>query len=533
MSKRISTTSRQPLPSRAEGGWGWALFPLLSLLAACSGRPTAIPASFAETADSLVIYPDYRDVTVPPNIAPLNFMVTDAEATEFIVELQAAAPATAAEAPASALFCGAARDGKFDIDSVGWRRLLSDAKGRSLAVAVYAHRSAGWVRYRPFTIQVAEEDIDPFLSYRLIEPGYELYRQLGLYQRNLTNFHEDVIYENNRTFDEDHNHCVNCHSYQAYDTQRMLFHVRAQHGGTVITHGTEAHKVAIRHDSILSAGVYPSWHPTLPLIAFSTNKTGQVFHMQHAEKIEVLDEASDLLLYDAEKNTVQNILRTDGELETFPCWTPDGTRLYYCSAAMPASLPREHTAGDLAVRYDSLLYNICSMPFDPATRRFGEPRIEVDAAAMGKSASVPRVSPDGRYLLFTLGDYGQFHIWHKSADLWLLDLLDSTAKPLHQANSPDADSYHGWSSSGRWIVFASRRDDGNFSRVYISYFDRDGRAHRAFLLPQRDPEYNVLLLKSYNVPELTKSAVRVTTEELKHIVLHTEAETASYIFSGR
>ena len=255
--------------------------------------------------------------------------------------------------------------------------------------------------------------------------------------------------------------------------------------------------------------------------------------MQHAEKIEVLDEASDLLLYDAEKNTVQNILRTDGELETFPCWTPDGTRLYYCSAAMPASLPEEHTAGDLAVRYDSLLYNIYSMPFDPATRRFGEPRLEVDAAAMGKSASVPRVSPGGRYLLFTLGDYGQFHIWHKSADLWLLDLLDLTAKPLNQVNSPDADSYHGWSSNGRWIVFASRRDDGNFSRVYISYFDRDGRARRAFLLPQRDPEYNILLLKSYNVPELTKSAVRVTTEELNHVVLHTEAETASYIFSGR
>ena len=252
ISNNPSTTTRQLLPSLTGGVWGWVFFFLLS----CTHKPSSLPTSFAETADSLVIYPDYRDVTVPPNIAPLNFMVTDAEATEFIAELQVAAPPTVAEPPA--LLCGAARDGKFDIDSAEWRRILSDAKGRTLAVAVYAHRSAGWVRYRPFTIQVAEEDIDPFLSYRLIEPGYELYRQLGLYQRDLTNFHEAVIYENNRTFDDEHNHCVNCHSYQAYDTQRMLFHVRAQHGGTVITHGTEAHKVAIRHDSILSAGVYPS-----------------------------------------------------------------------------------------------------------------------------------------------------------------------------------------------------------------------------------------------------------------------------------
>ena len=180
---------------------------------------------------------------------------------------------------------------------------------------------------------------------------------------------------------------------------------------------------------------------------------------------------------------------------------------------------------------DSLLYNLYIMDFDPATRRFSAPQLVLDAASMGKSASVPRVSPDGRYLLFTLGDYGQFHIWHHSADLWLLDLSGAQTQPLPltDANSRAADSYHGWSSNGRWIAFASRRDDGNFSRVYIAYFDREGKAHRAFLLPQRDPEYNILLLKSYNVPELTRSALSVTTDELNHVVLHTEAEKAAFI----
>lgn len=503
---------------------------------ACSQKPTAVPASFTETGDSLVMFPDYRDVTIPPNIAPLNFMVTDAGASEFVATFEETqgthksheSHKTHETHETPNLIVGAGKDGKFDIDSIEWRRILSDAKGHDLAVTIYAHRPAGWVRYAPFTLTVAEEDIDPYLSYRLIEPGYELYRQLGLYQRNLTNFDEAVIYENNRSFDADDNHCVNCHNYQAYDTERMLFHVRAAHGGTVIVNGTEAHKVAIRHDSILSSGVYPSWHPTQPLVAFSTNKTGQVFHMYHPEKIEVLDEASDLLLYDAEANSVRHILRTDDALETFPCWAPDGKTLYYCSATLPQSLHGAE-ASEIAVKYDSLLYNIYAMSFDPITRSFGEPQLVVDAAGMGKSASVPRVSPDGRHLLFTLGDYGQFHIWHKSADLWLVDLLDFRTWPLDQANSPDADSYHGWSSNGRWIVMASRRIDGNFSRVFISYFDREGHAHRAFLLPQRDPEHNTLLLKSYNVPELTKAPIRFSAEELKHVVLHTEAAPATYI----
>ena len=624
-------------PSLIGRAGGESFLLLLLFLVGCGNKPQAVPVEYSETTDSLVIYPDYREVVVPPNIAPLNFMLCDEEASEAVVAFEVdgadahraygankayganepnrpnapnapnrpngpnehnrpnapnapnapngANEPNAPNAPNSPndsnesieshggscapLIVGAGADGKLDIDTLVWRQLLADAKGRTLSVTVYAHRPAGWVRYQPFSITVAEEEIDPFLSYRLIEPGYELYRQLGIYQRNLTNFDEMAVYENNRAFSNEDNHCINCHNYQAYDTERMLFHVRAAHGGTVIIHGTEAHKVAMKHDSILTSGVYPSWHPTMPLVAFSTNKTGQVFHMLHPEKIEVLDEASDLLLYDADQNTVRHILHTKETMETFPCWAPDGSRLYYCCAQVPPSLLGEHHPIDMALRYDSLLYDIYSMPFDPATRTFGEPRLEVDASGMGKSTSVPRISPDGRYLLFTLGDYGQFHIWHRSSDLWVKELTPTAEeakkgeavssmspmspigpmssmspigpmspispispmglRPLTAANSAEwPDSYHTWSSNGRWIVFASRRDDHNYSRVFIAYFDREGQAHRAFMLPQRDPQYNTLLLKSYNVPELTKRAVQVSHETLRHVIYHTEADNARY-----
>ena len=516
---------------------------LLPFFVSCSSTPT-IPTDYRQEEGVADIYPDYKDIVIPPNIAPLNFIVRDAEADAFVVGF-------VLNADDYQLVTGAGSDGKIDIDTTAWRALLTAARGQDIGIDVYARRDGQWHRFKRHTLTVAEEDIDPYLSYRLIEPGYELYRQLGLYQRNLTDFDEQVIYENNRTYDEDNNHCVNCHNYQNYDTQRMLFHVRGSHGGTVIAEGAEAHKIAIKHDSILGAGVYPSWHPTLPLVAFSTNMTGQVFHMQHAEKIEVLDESSDLLLYDVAANTVRNIpaaARGDA-FETFPCWNPAGDRLYYCSAdmrQMPDSLyGRRHTAEWVVQHYDSVRYDLWSIPFDAATRTFGTPQLEVACAAQGKSASVPRVSPDGRYLLYTLADYGQFHIWHKSADLWILPLDSSAATPLDSslvtrhssfsppypltgANSPDVDSYHTWSSNGRWIVFSSRRDDGTFTRPYIAYFDKQGQAHRAFLLPQRDPEYNQLLLKSYNVPELTRHPVQVSRETLSHVVMHTEAEQATF-----
>ena len=379
------------------------------------------------------------------------------------------------------------------------------------------------MKFPEYAITVAQEEIDPYLSYRLIEPSYELYRQLGIYQRNLTNFTEKPIYENNRTYDADNNHCVNCHNYQNYSTEHMLFHVRANHGGTIFIDNGKARKMNMKCDSVLSNCVYPSWHPKKNWVVFSSNLTGQAFHTIDKQKIEVLDYGSDLVFFDVDNGTLTNIIKGKEAMETFPNWAPDGSRVYYCSAATPflTDLPDSVHSDALLARYDSIRYNLMSIPFDEQTRTFGEPVVEVKCDS-ASSITLPRVSPDGRYVLFTMGDFGQFHIWHKSSDLYVKDLQTGAVRPLSAANSADVDSYHTWSSNGRWIVFSSRRDDGSYTRPYIAYFDKDGRDHKAFLLPQEDPEHNLYLMKSYNVPELTRDAVRTTPEALREVIYNDE-----------
>lgn len=495
------------------------------LFFSCGRRHYDVPIQFTEADSVAPLYPDYTDIVVPPNIAPLNFALLAGEATEVVAEFQGNREGR--------LVAGGGKDLKVDIDSTEWRTLLTQNRGSDIRVSVYAHLGNGWVKFKPHTLTVAEEEIDPYLSYRLIEPGYELYRQVGLYQRNLTNFDERPIYENNRAFEDEHNHCVNCHNYQNYSTRNMLFHVRANHGGTVIVRDGKARKVQIKGDSILTAGVYPSWHPTQPLVAFSTNKTGQAFHLYHSEKIEVQDQASDLLLYDAERNEVSLILNDSTEYETFPCWSPDGRWLYYCTALDPeipddTIVPDSMKASQRVVFFERFYYDIRRLPYDPKTKRFGPSELVVDCAGRERSASFPRLSPDGRYLLYAEGYYGQFHIWHNSSDLYVKDLQTDSIYALAEANSRKADSYHTWSSNGRWIVFASRRMDGNYSRAFITYFDHDGRAHKAFCMPQRDPEHNILLLKSYNVPELTRDAVDISETDLRQCIYETEGELAKF-----
>ena len=132
------------------------------------------------------------------------------------------------------------------MDMAEWKRLLSASKGTDILVSVYAKRDGAWICYKPYTLSVAEEDIDSFLSYRLIQPGYELYRQLGIYQRNLTNWDVHTVYENNREYDDKENHCINCHNYRSNSSADMMFHVRANFGGTVIIQNGKAHKVQLK-----------------------------------------------------------------------------------------------------------------------------------------------------------------------------------------------------------------------------------------------------------------------------------------------
>lgn len=293
----------------------------LCLFTACSSKP-GVPAAYTDAQQSVSIYPDYKDIIIPPNIAPLNFLVRS-PGKEFVAVLAGKHSQLETSSSGTPSICFKEPD---------WQDFIRKHKGEPLKMTIYANTGKEWVRYPSYTIGIANENIDPYISYRLIEPGYSLYRQLGLYQRNLTTFEEQPIYENNRTFDFHENHCVNCHNYQNYSTRNMLFHVRTNHSGTIIARGEKIEKIDFRHDSILGGAVYPSWHPNRDWIVFSSNKTGQAFHTMNREKVEVIDQASDIIFYDIEQKKVRNIFKTDSLLETFPCWSPDGNRIYYCVA---------------------------------------------------------------------------------------------------------------------------------------------------------------------------------------------------------
>ena len=375
-----------------------------------------------------------------------------------------------------------------------------------------------WLSFNAFEVRVAKEPIDEYISYRLIEPSYVAWTSMEISQRNLTSFEETQIFNNEITStDREKGQCINCHSYQNYKTDNMLFHVRLSNGGTVIVNDGKVSKVDLRRDYTISGGAYPAWHPTAKLVAFAACKTRQAFHTSNHNKIEVFDLASDIILYDVTTDSVTNVSNDSTVLEVYPTWSPDGKYLYYCKTI---PLPEELRDKDIRSTYEKVQYNLCRRSFDLATHQFGEEELVYDAVSQDKSVTLPRISPDGRYLLFALGQYGCFHIRHSDAEIYCLplDKEPAVAVNLKGLNSEGfADSYPTWSSNGHWIMCSSRRGDGNYSRAYFSYFN-NGKAEKAFMLPQEDPEHNTFRLKCYNRPEFMVEPVKISVEEFSKAI---------------
>ena len=423
----------------------WPILALSAVIFLACGR-----VEFTDSASLPPIVPDYAGVTVPEGMASISFEMADG------------------------------RPFKVEEKRVGDTLFYY--------VRSWDKKTGKGVRYAPFPVYVSKDPIDPYIAYRLIEPSYEGWKEMGLYTRELASYKETPIVENSSV----NGGCVNCHNFPGGDPSRMMFHARGAGGGTVFAKDGEVRLLNLTTVGPHRQGAYPAWHPGGRYIAYSSNSTQQSFPIAGSQQVEMYDHFSDLILLDTQTDSVttwEPVCNT-ARMETFPAWAPDGNTLYFCVADSVASVVEERA---------SIHYELASIGFKDG-KFTGEPQTIWKSDSL--SVSFPRVN--GKWLLFTGSAYATFPIWHKEADLYLMDLENGTVEPATPLNSEDTESYHSWSSNGRWVLFSSRRLDGRYTRLYIAHFDGEGHFGKPFLLPQKNYDHNLLRLKSYNVPEFVQ-----------------------------
>ena len=456
----------------------------LFLLSACTPTPENVQKS-----DLLPpLYPDYCDVTIPVNIAPLNFLLrADCEA----VEVKAG--------DITVNYKG--NEVVFDCDE--WKEMLTQNAGKQIPVTVTALSQGRWIEYKTFNWNVVKEKLDPYLTYRLIEPDYEIWNHVQIQQRCIENFDVNAIGHHEQL----ENRCMNCHTYANQDPQLSMMYVRGPGGGAILNQGGQLSKLNI------PGSVYFSFSPSGRYITYSTQKIIPAFHSKPSKRLEVYDSSSNVFVADMQEHRIiSSPLFSDSlKFETFPTFSPDGKYIYYCEADS-VSLPKD---------IKQLQYRLVRIAFDEKTGQIGN---KIDTVFSERSVCHPRVSPDGKMILYTVADYGTFPIWHPEADLQMMNLQTGAIDKLSIVNSQKSDTYHSWSSNSRWFVFASKRDDGLYGKPYFCYVDKDGKAHKPFCLPQAHPTFYDNNLKSFNAPELGKGKVPFDVDDVAK-AMKTEAES--------
>jgi Tol biopolymer transport system component len=247
----------------------------------------------------------------------------------------------------------------------------------------------------------------------------------------------------------------------------------------------------------------------------------QLFPASGQERAHAFDGESDMVIYDVDKNEffTSPLLFSKEAYESSPCFSPDGKTLYFITApAVP--MPREEK---------NIRYSLCSIGFDAATAKFGT-NVDtlISARKLQKSVAFPRISPDGKHILVTLTDHGNFPAYNKDADLYMYHLADATLEKLNVLNSPDVESYHSWSSTGRWIVFSSRRLDGLYMNCYLAHVDEKGNPQKPILLPQEDADFYKNFLFSFNLPEFAVKKVDFDRYEFEKVAKQTAGSQVSF-----
>ena len=449
------------------------------------------------------IYPDYMGVTIPADIAPLNFNFSDETIDRMDVIVKGS---KGGELHVNGEWAD------FDIDE--WRALTEQNQGGKLTVTVCTEKDGQWTQYKDFDIFVSETRLDDWgLTYRRIKPGYEVGGDIGIYQRELGSFDEYAIITETVV----PGRCFNCHTANRTNPNRLTMQMRGEGGGTMIQKDGHQMWVETKTDSTKAAGSYSYWHPQGDYVALAVNSVHQAFFTGTGQRIEVYHMFSNVEVLDTRTNELilSPLLQTD-DLEIFPAFSHDGKWLYY-STSKPCRVPAE---------YEKVKCSLCRIAFDAEKGVFGETvDTLLNGPATDKSYVLARPSYDGRWLMYCASSRGNFPVSQNDADLWLMDLKTGESRELKELNTPQSESYHNWSENSRWFVFSSKREDGMYTKLYLATIDEQGRVSKPFLLPQRHPrKFYRDMMDAYNCPDFTKSKVELDAHEAYRQVFDNKRE---------
>jgi tetratricopeptide (TPR) repeat protein len=191
-------------------------------------------------------------------------------------------------------------------------------------------------------------------------------------------------------------------------------------------------------------------------------------------------------------------------VQTSAFWSPDGKWLIFSRAAARDPYPRDYKRSlyandpnETQVHYD--LYRI---PFNDG--KGGTPEPIAGASDNGMSNNFPKVSPDGKWIVFVRCKNGL--LMRPDSRLYIVPFEGGEARPL-ESNLPVMNSWHSWSPNGKWLVFSSK-SPSFYTRMYLTHIDEQGHAS-----PPVEIENATASNRAVNIPEF----VNIGANDMDHV----------------
>ena len=235
----------------------------------------------------------------------------------------------------------------------------------------------------------------------------------------------------------------------------------------------------------------PDFAPGLSDRLFSTNypdiRFGQVFYPMRGI----------LVWYDREAKTLRPLPGADDPkfVHTSAFWSPDGKYLIFSRAEArdpyPAGARRPTYAND--PNEPLMQYDLYRIPFNQGRGGRAEP--VVGASGNGMSNNFPKVSPDGKWIVFVQNRNGL--LMRPDSKLYIVPFGGGQAR-LMNCNTPLMNSWHTFSPNGRWLAFSSKAHSA-YTRLMLTHIDEDGNDTPAILV-----DNTTAANRAVNIPEFVE-----------------------------
>jgi tetratricopeptide (TPR) repeat protein/Tol biopolymer transport system component len=175
-----------------------------------------------------------------------------------------------------------------------------------------------------------------------------------------------------------------------------------------------------------------------------------------------------------------------------PVWSPDGKWIVFCRA--PARDPYERGQPPATFADDPhetpLKFDLYRIPFNEGRGGTAEP--VAGASANGMSNSFPKITPDGRWIVWVQSRNGM--LLRPDGKLWIVPAAGGTPR-LMRCNTPLMNSWHSFTPNGRWMVFSSKQNRP-YTQMFLTHIDEEGRDTPALLIENATADN-----RAVNLPE--------------------------------